>query len=131
MRLAPVSPDGALAARLERTACLVVAAGTLGTAPIWGLRVAGGVLGGGLMAALSYVALKRGVYALGPRPLEAGVPRGRAAARVALVLLGRHALLLLAGYVIIVRLRLHPLGVLAGASAVTIAAMVEAVRASR
>jgi hypothetical protein len=50
---------------------------------------------------------------------------------VALGLAGRYALLLFAGYVIIVRLRLHPLGVLMGVSAVVIAAMVEAVRSWR
>ena len=49
-------------------------------------------------------------------------------ARVALTLVGRHALLGLTAYVIIVRLRLHPVGVLIGASAVVLAAAREAVR---
>ena len=55
------------------------------------------------------------------------------AAGVALVLglAIRYALLLGAGYVIIGRLHLHPLGVVVGVSAVVVAAMVEAVRSWR
>jgi hypothetical protein len=93
--------------------------------------MAGGVLGGGLMGAISYRALKRAVEALGP---PSPGQEGRAMvspARVALGLMGRYALLLGAGYVIIGRLHLHPLGVLVGVSAVVVAAMVEAVRSWR
>lgn len=100
------------------------------TWPAWGWQVAGGVLGGGLLSAISYRALKRGVDRLGPTT-GAESRRPASAARVAFGLATRYALLLAAGYVIIVRLHLHPLGVLVGASAVVIAAMVEAVRAWR
>ena len=40
----------------------------------------------------------------------------------------RYALLVLLAYVMIARLRLHPLGLLAGASSVVVAASVEACR---
>lgn len=110
---------------------LVVVAASLISWPFWGWRMAAGVVGGGLLSAISYRALRRGVEALGPpAPGEEG-RRRVSPARVALGLALRYALLLLAGYVIIARLRLHPLGVLLGASAVVVAAMVEAVRSWR
>ena len=90
-----------------------------------------GVLGGGLLLAISYRALKRAVDAIGPpAPGQEGRPTV-SPWRVAFGLAGRYALLLGAGYVIIGRLHLHPLGVLVGVSAVVVAAMVEAVRSWR
>jgi hypothetical protein len=44
------------------------------------------------------------------------------------LVIGRYALLALLAYVMIARLRLHPLGLLAGASSVVAAAGVEALR---
>ena len=126
---APYTTAG-LVGRLERTSLAVVAAAAVVSWPIWGWSVAGGVLGGGVLSALSYLPLKRGVQALGPPP-AGDETRRPSPVRVALGLVGRYALLLAAGYVIIARLRLHPLGVLVGASAVVIAAMVEAVRSWR
>lgn len=120
-----------LLARLERTTAVVVVALALGTWPLGGWRGAAGVLGGGLLSAISYRALKRGVARLGPPAPGDDVPRRPSAARVAIGLVLRYALLLAAGYVIIARLRLHPVGVLLGVSAVVIAAMVEAARAWR
>jgi hypothetical protein len=120
-----------LAARLERTSALVLLAAVVVCWPVWGWRVAGGIAGGGLLSTISYRALRRAVEALGP-PEPGHQARARPSpARVALGLIVRYALLLLAGYVIIARLRLHPLGVLLGVSAVVVAAMVEAVRAWR
>ena len=52
------------------------------------------------------------------------VPR----ARIAFQLAGRYALLGFMAYVMIARLRLHPLGLLAGASSIVAAVTVEAVR---
>lgn len=129
--MAPPESTAALLARLERTAGAVLVGLALISWAAWGWRVAGGVLGGGLLSAISYRALRRGVERLGP-PLPGEETRRRpSGARVALGLVARYALLLAAGYVIIARLRLHPLGVLVGASAVVIAAMVEAVRSWR
>lgn len=106
--------------------------------------MAGGVLGGGLLGAISYLPLKRAVDALAPRgpdqvpgqesadPPEPAAGSGTAStSRLVLGLVGRYALLLGAGYVIIGRLHLHPLGVLVGVSAVVVAAMAEAVRSWR
>ncbi len=118
-------------ARLERTALFVVIGGAVGLGLLLGWRFGGGVLGGGLLSAISYRALARGVAAIGPPPPG---DEGRAAVsptRIALGLVSRYALLLAAGYVIIARLHLHPLGVLVGVSAVVIAATVEAARAWR
>jgi hypothetical protein len=120
-----------LIARLERTALGVGLACAVVSGVMFGWRAAAGVVGGGLLSAISYRALARAVAALGPPPPG---EEGRARispARVALGLITRHALLLGAGYVIIARLHLHPLWVLAGSSAVVIAASVEAVRSWR
>ena len=118
-------------ARLERTSVAVVAILSVMSWPVLGWRGAAGTVGGGLIAAISYRALKRGVEALGPPPPGEETRRRVAPARVAIGLAARYALLLAVGYVIIARLRLHPVGVLVGASAVVIAAMVEAVRSRR
>lgn len=100
-----------------------------------GLVWAGGILGGGVLAATSYWAIRSSVDALiqtmgrGQASGEASVgPSRPRIARAVIALLGRHALLGLTAYVIIVRLRLHPVGVLIGASAVVFAAAREAVR---
>jgi hypothetical protein len=83
------------------------------------------VLAGGLLIATSYWSIKAGVSGLMPRDdALARVPR----ARIAFQLAGRYALLGLMAYVMIVRLRLHPLGLLAGASSIVAAVTVEAVR---
>ena len=61
--------------------------------------------------------------------LAAPLPLARVSyLRVAVSVLGRHTLLGVVAYVIIARLRLHPVGVLLGASAVVLAAAREAVR---
>ena len=50
------------------------------------------------------------------------------AGRTVLLMAGRYALLALLAYAMIARLRLHPIGLLAGASSVVAAATFEAVR---
>jgi hypothetical protein len=121
----------ALARRLERDTFIVVAVSAVLGAALGGWRMGAGVVGGGVLLAISYRALKRAVDAIGP-----ALPgdQGRATAsrwRLAFGLTIRYALLLGGGYVIIGRLHLHPLGVLVGVSAVVVAAMVEAVRSWR
>ncbi len=118
--------------RIERTAavvCVIVA--------IAALVIARGqpgpamaVVGGGLLVGLSYHLVKGGASAL--VDTLAGTPgsrfsRGRMAWTVAKVAL-RYALLAFLAYVMIARLRLHPLGLLAGASSVVAAVSLEAVR---
>lgn len=88
-----------------------------------------GVLGGGLLAGLSYrmIASSAGaiVQTLAP---EAGGEKRPSLASTVLALVGRYALLTLLAYVMIGRLRLHPLGLLVGASSVVAALSIEAVR---
>ncbi|HTV00594.1 MAG TPA: ATP synthase subunit I [Luteitalea sp.] len=129
--VAGASDVAALIARLERTAVFAVLGGTVLLGLAFGWRMGAGVLAGGCLSAISYRALARGVAAIGPPPAGQEDRPPPSPVRVALGLVGRYALLLAGGYVIIARLHLHPLGVLVGVSAVVIAAMVETARAWR
>ncbi|MPZ21107.1 MAG: hypothetical protein GEV06_24885 [Luteitalea sp.] len=108
---------GALAACL----LLTVAAWLLSNASI-----AVGVLGGGLISGLSLWTIRSSVGAL----MTTGTGRARrgSAGRRLFGLAGRYALLGFLAYVMIVRLRLHPIGLLLGASSVVLAASAETVR---
>ena len=99
--------------------------------------VALGVLGGGLLVGVSYWSLKSSVTALVDVP--AGIGKGGGASadsarpranmrREIIKLTVRYALLGLLAYVMIARLRLHPWGLLAGASSVVAGVSLEAVR---
>ena len=99
--------------------------------------VALGVGGGGLLGGGSYWSLKSGVTALVDVLAGAGKPAGasgeptplRANMRREIVKLTlRYALLGLLAYVMIARLRLHPWGLLAGASSVVAGVSLEALR---
>jgi hypothetical protein len=99
--------------------------------------VALGVVGGGLLVGVSYWSLKSGVTALVDVLAGAGKATGtpgestpsRANMRREIVKLSlRYALLGLLAYVMIARLRLHPWGLLAGASSVVAGVSWEAVR---
>jgi hypothetical protein len=119
--------------RLERTAwiaCLLMAlAAFVISRGQW--RPVFGVLGGGLLIAVSYRTIVVGVSGLFERVAR---PAGAAGAplpgvgKTAVLVVFRYALLALLAYVMIARLRLHPLGLLAGASSVVAAAAVEAFR---
>ena len=134
--------DARFLKRIERTAVLVVLVATAAGAVFGGIDWAGGILGGGLLAAVSYWAIRSSVDALMALTGHAGTgadggavpdtPSARVSSgRIAVSVLGRHALLAVLAYVIIARLRLHPLGVLVGASAVVLAATREAFRVPR
>jgi hypothetical protein len=113
--------------RIGRTSiliCIVFAA--IGMA-LWGVRVAAGVLGGGLLIGISFYTLGQGVAAL-VLAATGGATARRAVAGTVFKLVLRYALLGFLAYVMIARLRLHPIGLLAGASSVPAAAFVEAVR---
>jgi hypothetical protein len=77
------------------------------------------VIGGGILIGTSVLSLHGGIDAL-----AASGRTGRAALKMA----ARYALLAFLAYVMIARLRLPPLGLIAGASSVVAATMVEALR---
>jgi hypothetical protein len=88
-------------------------------------RPAMGVVGGGLLAGISLVGIRSSVGGLVVGTSDSARPR---VAWALLKVAGRYALLALLAYVMIARLRLHPLGLLAGASSVVAAAAIEAGR---
>jgi hypothetical protein len=160
----PAEVDPALR-RFERDAagaCLVTALVAFGVAAVGSgvgpaLRVGLGVIGGGLLTALSYRAIKGGVDvvmraagavaasapeapggAVGEAPSEPdpGPPRGPVLsvgrkAFFAVKFFTRYALLAIAAYVMLTCFRLHPVGLVAGATAPFLAAAVQAGRLSR
>ena len=90
------------------------------------------VLGGAVLIMISFVSIRGGIEALaafaaGPRDHAQRPKVGAALAK----LVGRYALLGFLAYVMIARLRLHPLGLVAGASSVVAAAALEATRLVR
>ncbi len=107
--------------RFERDA--VLACGALSCAALaWpggGRWAAASVAGGGLLAAASYRAIKGGVDA---------VAGGGSGARALVKYFTRYGILAAAAYVMLVRFRLHPAGVLAGASSLVVAAAAAAAR---
>ena len=109
-----------LIARLQRRAalcCLLMAvvASALARSLWWGAAV----VGGGLLIGISFLSISSSVDQITSR---------RRLAFAVLKLAGRYALLGFLAYVMIARLRLHPLGLLAGASSIVAAVTVEAVR---
>ena len=92
-----------------------------------------GVLGGGVLIAVSYRAIASGVNGLVDLLARQTEPSARPMRPPRLAwtvtkLAGRYALLAVLAYVMIARLRLHPVGLLVGASSVVAAASVEALR---
>jgi hypothetical protein len=115
--------------RVERTAwyaCsgMALVALVLSRGDVW-LPIA--VVGGGALIAIAYWSLKAGVAGVLPSPGDPGTPRSRGARAVARIA-GRYALLGFLAYVMIARLRLHPLGMLAGASSFVAAVSIETLR---
>lgn len=93
------------------------------------VRAAMAVIGGGLIAGGSYFAIQSGVSAFVDQVIVSNVPPRRPALRWTVGKLTlRYALLGFGAYVMIARLRLPPLGLLAGASSIVAAVAVEAVR---
>jgi hypothetical protein len=117
--------------RIGRTA-MFVCAGMIGIAFVLSpspLIAAIAVLGGGLIAGTSYLAIQSGVDALVERVASSNPPIRRLALRWTVVkVTGRYALLAFTAYVMIARLRLPPLGLLAGASSIVAAVAIEAAR---
>jgi threonine/homoserine/homoserine lactone efflux protein len=109
--------------RLQRNAvlaCLTMAvtASAIARSLWWGVAV----LGGGLLIGISFIAMASGVHA---------IAADRPPAFLLLKVIGRYALLGFLAYVMIARLRLPPLGLIAGASSFAVAALVELVNNRR
>ena len=108
-----------LLARVQRDAAIACALAAAIALVAGGWRAALAVLGGGVLTGLSFLSLRG---ALDPTAVRRRI--GFAVLRIA----GRYALLGFLAYVMIARLRLTPLGLIAGASSVPAAAMIQAVR---
>jgi ATP synthase I subunit len=121
---------------VERNALLICAAMTAAACFVPPRpTLALGVVGGGLLVGVSYWSLKSSVTALvdllaarsSGMSDEPAPPRANTRREIVKLTL-RYALLGLLAYVMIARLRLHPWGLLAGASSVVAGVSVEAVR---
>ena len=118
--------------RIERNGVIACAVMTVAA---WGisrmrLDAAFGVVGGGALAWVSYRGIKGGIDVL--VGATAGGERSGIGLAIGLVkFFTRYAILAVAAYVIMARLRLPPLAVFAGASSLVVAVMVEAVRPRR
>jgi|SRR5215210_6456720 len=115
--------------RVERTAW--VASGVMALMALVAgrgdLRLPGAVLGGTALIAGAYWSLKAGVSVLIPSTQGVARPQPRRA-KAMFKVAGRYALLGFLAYVMIARLRLPPLGLLAGASSFVAAVSIEALR---
>ena len=112
-------------ARNTVISCVVIAA----VAAAWtrGFRTPLGVLGGGVLIALSYWAIRGTVDAL--IALRSGGETPLKPSRWPLVkFFTRHGMLALAAYAMMVRLHLDPVGLLAGVSSLAVALAVEVLR---
>lgn len=91
-----------------------------------------GVFGGGALVWISYRGIKAGIDVLaGPRRESGGAP-GRVSVAIGLVkFFTRYAILAVAAYVIMARLRMPPLAVFAGASSLVVAVALEALRGTQ
>jgi hypothetical protein len=125
-----IERDGMIACAVMAAAAWAVARGAV-EAPL-------GVLGGGALALISYRGIKGGIDAVAdvglPAEARSAKVGGWTARRRALGLVKfftRYAILAVAAYVIMARLRLSPVAVVAGASSVVVAAAVEALRGSQ
>jgi hypothetical protein len=120
-----VERTAAMSSALMAVLALVVARGRPGPAL--------GVIGGWLLVAIAYRAIVSGIDAMidgltGSAPGADPAGRRRRVMAAIVSIAGRYALLAVLAYVMIARLRLHPLGLMAGASSVVVAVSAEAVR---
>ena len=107
-------------------ACVLFAAIAFGVS---GGGAAAAVAGGGILAGISFLLIKGAILDVTAFADDPRSPAPRVNTGFALVkLTGRYALLAFLAYVMIARLRLHPLGLLAGASSFVAAASIEALR---
>jgi hypothetical protein len=110
--------------RVERRALAVLAILAAAAALSGGLRAVLGVAAGGLIAAISYSAIRAGVDALAAQSSTSSAWR-------LVKFVTRFAILGGIAYVMMVRLRAQPVWMLLGASSLVAAAALDAVRAPR
>ena len=118
----------ALLRRVEITAGAICGASALLALALAGGRHALAVLAGGALVAVSYYTIKSAADVI---VAAVAGDRERMRRRIAWTVVRialRYALLAFLAYVMIARLRLHPLGLLAGASSIVAAVSVEALR---
>lgn len=115
--------------RVERTAAVACAVMTVAALVITrgSLSAALGVIGGWLLIEVGFRAIHSGIDAM-IGGLASGEKRRARMAGALVKIAGRYALLAVLAYVMIARLRLHPLGLIAGASSAVAAVSLEAAR---
>jgi hypothetical protein len=129
--------DDPVLRRIERRALLfaLLASAVAWLVPGGGWRSAAAVAGGATLIGVSYWAIRRGVSgltdAIGARAAAGEPPRRGAVWRGVAAMVVRYALLAGMAYVMIARLRLPPIGLLIGASAITAAAALEIASGAR
>ena len=106
-------------ARIARRALVISAVIAAGALILGGLPAAAGAVGGAALAIMSFLLLRRGTA----RMTDPANPGARTGLGLILV---RYALLAVAAYVMVAHVRLHPIGLLAGASSVVLAITIEA-----
>ena len=118
---------------MERSALRIFAITAVAAAASGGgMRAVLGVVGGALLAAVSYRGIRAGVAALaGSGIARDGTRRRTTAARGLVKFITRFAILGLIAYVMMVRLRAQPVWMLLGASSLVAAAALEAARTPR
>lgn len=112
--------------RIQRDTVLICLALALGAFFVWPrtLAAAGGVLGGGLLVALSYWAIRGAVDAVLVSPGAARPGRHMSLVKT----FTRHAILALAAYGMMARLRADPVALLIGVTSLAVAVGIEATR---
>jgi hypothetical protein len=115
--------------RIGRDTALICAAGAALAWAIGGWRAAAGVLGGGVLIGISVASVAFTVAAfVGSGAGSARRDRSTRALAGAVFVL-HYALLAFVAYVMIARLRLHPIGLVGGVTSFVLAAALEAARA--
>jgi hypothetical protein len=116
-----------LVRRIGQLSVVICVVSAVAASIAFGWRPAAGVLGGGLLIGISFYSIGGGVAAI-VAAASGGRPARMVLIRTLVILVIRYALLGFLAYVMIARLRLHPIGLLVGASSVAAAAFVEAFR---
>ncbi len=130
-------PDPSLR-RVERDSALACAAMAVVALVVPGGGTSGalGVIGGGLLMAFSYRAIRGGVDGLvgrlAPSEQAGGAPSRRPAMGWTLfTFVGRYVVIGVGAWLLLARLRAHPVGLLAGVTAPVVAMTIEAARLQR